>query len=69
MLLMIFVRMNRVEMDYSFSSLNKQAEKAYYDKKKLTSEKAKLLSIKQLALMAKKYQLDRPSEQQIIVIP
>ncbi|MBF0361012.1 MAG: hypothetical protein HQK49_08370 [Oligoflexia bacterium] len=66
--MMVLFRMKRIELDYKYYEINKDIDEARYENKELKAYKAKLLSVKNLNLLAKKYQMERPKEKQIIVI-
>ncbi|MBF0300272.1 MAG: hypothetical protein HQK51_16235 [Oligoflexia bacterium] len=65
---MVFCRMKRIESDYKYYEINKDIEVSQYENKELHAYKAKLMSVKNLNGLAKKYQMERPKEKQIIVI-
>ena len=56
-------------MDYKISEVNKKIGKIEMNKKQLEATKAKLLSIKNLRRMARKYELQEPKQNQIIIVP
>lgn len=67
-ILFVLFRMKTVELGYKISSINKDIEKTTLESKELKARKARLLSVKKLRMMAKKYDLAQPSQKQIIVI-
>ena len=67
--LFVLFRMKSVELDYKVSEVNKKIRKNEVENKKLEASKAKLLSIKNLRRLAKKYDLQEPKQNQIIIIP
>ena len=67
-ILFVLFRMKSIEMDYKISSMNKDIEKVVLENKELGAVKAKLLSVRNLKKMAKKYDLKQPKQKQIIVI-
>jgi len=67
--LFVLFRMKAVETNYKITSMNKDIEKVALESKELKAKKARLLSIKALNKMAKKYKLSQPKDKQIIVIP
>ncbi|MDD0854666.1 hypothetical protein HBN50_16250 [Halobacteriovorax sp. GB3] len=68
-ILFVLFRMKGVELNYKITSLNKDIEKVVVEGKELKAQKARLLSIKSLTKMARKYNLSEPKQHQIIVIP
>ena len=52
-----------------FKISNKKIEQVQLEGKELKAKKARLLSVKRLRGLAKKYNLSRPKQDQIIVIP
>lgn len=66
---LVTFRMKRVVMDYQYHALNQEIEKTFTSGKELKAKKAQLLSVKSLSELARKYDLEHPSEQQIIVVP
>ncbi len=67
--LFVLFRMKAVETNYKITSMNKDIEKVALESKELKAKKARLLSVKALRKMAKKYKLSQPKDKQIIVIP
>lgn len=65
----VFTRMKGIEQDYQYSDLNKQIREKQLENKELKAERARELSIKKLRSFAKKFNLNEPSENHIIVIP
>lgn len=68
-LLTVLFRMKRIELDYKFYEVGQQIEQAQFENKELRAQKANLLSIKNLSQLAKKFELERPQEKQIILVP
>ena len=67
--LFVLFRMKSVEVDYKVSEVNTKIRKNEVQNKKLEAVRAKLLSIKNLRRLAKKYDLQEPKQNQIIIIP
>jgi hypothetical protein len=67
-ILFVLFRMKSIEIDYKISSINKDIEKVTIENKELSAIKAKMLSVRNLKSMAKKYKLTQPRQKQIIVI-
>ena len=67
--LFVLFRMKSVEVDYKVSEVNTKIRKNEVQNKKLEAIRAKLLSIKNLRRLAKKYDLQEPKQNQIIIIP
>ena len=67
--LFVLFRMKGVELNYKLTAMNKDIDKVSMESKELKAKKARLLSVKNLRKMAKKYKLSQPKEKQIIVIP
>ena len=68
-MLFVLFRMKAIELDYEMTSLNKNIKEVQNDSKQLKARKARLLSVKRLRALAKKYDLRQPKQEQIIVIP
>ena len=68
-MLFVLFRMKEVELDYEMIAVNKNISRIQLENKELQARKAKLLSIKRLRQLAKKYDLKSPKQEQIIVIP
>ncbi|MCO4792926.1 MAG: hypothetical protein KC493_04395 [Bacteriovoracaceae bacterium] len=66
--LFVIFRMKGVEIDYKISGLDKDLEKVTLENKELKARRARLLSVKKLKSMAKKYNLSQPKQGQILVI-
>lgn len=66
--LFVMFRMKGVETDYKISSLGKDIDRVTIENKELKAKKAKMLSVKNLKFMAKKYNLNQPKQGQILVI-
>jgi cell division protein FtsL len=67
--LFVLFRMKAVETNYKITSMNKDIDKVALESKELKAKKARLLSVKALNKMARKYELNQPKDKQIIVIP
>ncbi|MEC7182465.1 MAG: hypothetical protein VXY34_05195 [Bdellovibrionota bacterium] len=67
--LFVLFRMKSVELDYKVSEVNEKIRKNEVENKKLEAVRARLLSIKNLRRFAKKYDLQEPKQNQIIIIP
>ena len=65
----ILFRMKGLELDYRYFKTQNKIEKVLYKKKELVAQKAKLLSLKRLNKLVKKYNLIYPGEKRILVIP
>lgn len=68
LLLTVLFRMQRIELDYKYYELNQKISKANFENKELKAEVAQLLSIKNLGQLSKKFHLEEPKEDQIIMI-
>lgn len=68
-MLFVLFRMKEVELDYEMIEVNKNIAKVQLENKELKVKKAKMLSVKKLRQLAKKYNLHPPKQEQIIVIP
>ena len=66
---LVLFRMKTVELDYEITRVNNLIKKARMEGKELSAKRARMLSIKNLRIMAKKYNLNEPRQNQIIVIP
>lgn len=67
--LFVLFRMKSIELDYKITEVNKERNKIEMEGKEIKATKARLLSVKNLRRLAKKYDLKQPSSKQIIVIP
>ena len=67
-ILFVMFRMKSIEIDYKISSINKDIDKVTVENKELGAIKAKMLSVRNLKSMARKYKLRQPRQKQIIVI-
>lgn len=68
-ILFVLFRMKGIELNYNITAKSKEIEKVLIENKEFKAKKAKLLSVKNLNAIAKKYKLSQPKEKQIIVIP
>ncbi|MCK5072134.1 MAG: hypothetical protein KAQ98_01825 [Bacteriovoracaceae bacterium] len=68
-ILFVLFRMKVVEINYGIHSLNEKTSRTKLEHKGLSAKKARLLSVKNLQKIAKKYKLSQPKRKQIIVIP
>lgn len=66
--LFVLFRMKSVEIDYKISETNKMIEDAQSKNKDLKAIRANLLSVNNLRVFAKKYNLSQPKQEQIIVV-
>ena len=68
-ILFVLFRMKGIELNYKITNVNKDIEKVALESKELKAKKARLLSVKNLRTMAKKYDLRQPKQSQVMVIP
>lgn len=68
-ILFVLIRMKGIEQDYKFNELAKKIKFERIHNKQLKANRAKLLSIKKLEILSKKYNLREPNEKHIIIIP
>jgi cell division protein FtsL len=68
-ILFVIFRMQSVELDYKINDVKKDIKKVKLENKALKAKKARELSTKKLRNLAKKYDLNQPKQDQIIVIP
>lgn len=68
-ILFVLFRMKGIEMEYKLSDINRNIENVGLENKELKAQKARLLSVNQLGLFAKKFDLKQPGQGQIIIIP
>ena len=68
-ILLVLLRMKSVEQDYLINEIEKERKTLTFQNKNLKAQKASQLSIKNIQRMAEKYDLARPTRDQIIVIP
>ena len=61
--------MKSVEQDYLINEIEKKRKTLIFENKELKAKKAGQLSVKNLRRMAEKYGLQRPTREQIIVVP
>ena len=66
---LVLFRMKSIEQDYSINQIDRDTKEISYVNKDLKAKRANRLSVKNLQSLAKKYNLDRPKQKQIIVIP
>ena len=69
LLALVALRMKRVEQDYTLHTFNLKLSKERIVNKELRAQKAFLMSSNYLGKLAQKFELDLPSENQIILIP
>lgn len=67
--LFVLFRMKGIELNYKITNMNKDIEKVALESKELRAKKARLLSVKNLRTIARKYELKQPKQNQVIVIP
>lgn len=65
----VLIRMKGIEQDYQFNELTKATNQAKAENKELKAERARMLSVKNLRVFAKKFNLQEPDEKQIVIIP
>ncbi|MCY4644783.1 MAG: hypothetical protein OXB88_09215 [Bacteriovoracales bacterium] len=68
-ILLVLFRMKSVEQDYSINEVAKRKKTLVFKNKEFKAKKARQLSIKNLGQLAERYNLQRPKQEQIIVIP
>ena len=68
-ILFVLFRMKAIEQDYKYTHVQKRIEKEAIENKELKAQKARLLSVKNLKKMARRYKMKEPTNKQIIVIP
>ncbi len=68
-ILFVLFRMKAVELDYDMIEIKDKTNDIQVESKQLDAEKARLLAVDRLRLLAKKYELHPPQQEQIIVIP
>ena len=61
--------MKGVEQDYAFNKVSKELELKISEKKEIMATKAHLLSASNLRKWSKKFGLQSPAKEQIILIP
>lgn len=64
----IYFRMQCVEKDYALNEIREKTKKVSLINKELKAKKAELLSVKNLRSYARRYKLEVPNREQIIVI-
>jgi len=67
--LLVLFRMKGVEQDYQYDTLIRKTNKANLENKELKAKRAQKTSVKNLRKFASKYNLKRPKQNQIIIIP
>ena len=65
----VLIRMKGVEQDYKYNEIAKRIKVQTIENKELKAKRAKLLSVKQLKAMAKKFKYKEPDEKHIIIVP
>jgi cell division protein FtsL len=68
-MLFVLFRMKGVELDYKISNIDQQIDRISLESKELKARKAKLLSVRRLRRLAKKFGMEEAKQGQIIVIP
>lgn len=68
-ILFVLIRMKSVEQDYLYHDLGKEISRAKFKNKELKAIQAKYHSVKNLRKLAKRYHLQEPKQEQIILIP
>ena len=64
----VTVRMKGIEQDYAYNKIYENLKKEKIINKEKKAQKADSLSVSNLQMLAKKYKLSLPTEDQIIVI-
>jgi cell division protein FtsL len=67
--LLIYFRMKSLDQDYEYNKISKTLDMKQSIRKELHAQKAHLLSASNLRKWSKKFKLQSPSEDQIILIP
>ena len=67
--LLVLFRMKGIEQDYEINKVKDQKTSLVFRNKELKAQKASQLSVKSLRQMAEMYNLKRPKQDQIIIIP
>lgn len=67
--LLVLFRMKSVEQDYQINEIEKKRKTLIFKNKEFKAKKASQLSVKNLRRIAEKYNLQRPIQEQMIVIP
>lgn len=65
----IVFRMKSVEQDYQLSEKRKEIRRVLEINKALKADRARSLSTKNLARLAKSHEMKEPSQKQIILVP
>jgi len=68
-LMAIVFRMKSVEQDYQLSEKRKEVRRVLETNKALKADRARSLSTKNLARLAKSHRMKEPSQKQIILVP
>lgn len=68
-IMFVLIRMKGIEQQYKFNDINQKIDKVTFDNKDLKARKARLLSVKNLRKIANQYELQEPTQKQIIVMP
>ena len=67
--LLVLFRMKGIEQDYQINKVEHKKKSLVFKNKELKAQKAGQLSVKNLRQMAERYNLQRPKQKQIIIIP
>jgi hypothetical protein len=68
-ILFVLFRMKGIEQEYQLAELNKLKGRLVFETKELRAKRARLLSVKNLNRLAKKYNMKEPTTDQVIIIP
>ena len=67
--LLVLFRMKGIEQDYQINKVEHRKRSLVFKNKEFKAQKASQLSVKNLRTMAEMYNLQRPKQKQIIIIP